>query len=74
MGLTFYIYGCLIALLLSYTIIKYCDLPKVKQLKENVPEDTIVFYWFILSTLSWFAVILSIYDMILLALYKINKK
>lgn len=71
---TFYLYGYFIALALSYTLIRYCDLSKVKQYRENTPEDVILFSLFIISLLSWGAVVFCIFDMIYWASSKITKK
>ena len=71
---TFYLYGYFIALALSYTLIKYCDLSQVKQYRENTPEDVILVSLIIISLLSWGAVVLCIFDMIYWAYYKITKK
>ena len=71
---TFYLYGYFIALALSYTIIRYCDLSQVKQFRENTPENAILFSLIIISLLSWGAVVFCIFDMIYWAYYKITKK
>lgn len=71
---SFYLYGYFIALALSYTIIRYCDLSQVKQLRENTPEDAILFSLIIISLLSWGAVVFYIFDMIYWGCSKITKK
>lgn len=71
---TFYLYGYFIALALSYTLIRYCDLSQVKQFRENTTEDVILFSLIIISLLSWGAVVFCIFDMIYWAYYKITKK
>ena len=71
---TFYLYGYFIALALSYTLIRYCDLQQVKQLRENTPEVVILFSLIIISLLSWGAVVFCIFDMIYWASSKITKK
>lgn len=72
--LTFYLYGYFIALALSYTIIRYCDLSQVKQFRENTPEDVILLSLIITSLLSWGAVVFCIFDFIYWACSKIIKK
>ena len=71
---TFYLYGYFIALALSYTIIRYCDLSQVKQFRENTPEDAIWFSLIIISLLSWGAVVFCIFDLIYWGYSKITKK
>lgn len=71
---TFYLYGYFIALALSYTLIRYCDLPQVKEIREDTPEDVILFSLIIISLLSWGAVVFCIFDMIYWASSKITKK
>lgn len=71
---SFYLYGYFIALALSYTIIRYCDFSQVKQLRENTPEDAILFSLIIISLLSWGAVVFCIFDMIYWGCSKITKK
>lgn len=71
---TFYLYGYFIALALSYTIMRYCGIPHVKQVRENTPEDVILFSLIIISLLSWVTVLCCIFDMVHWACSKITKK
>lgn len=71
---TFYLYGYFIALALSYTIIRYCNFPQVKEIRETMPEDVILLSLIITSLLSWGAVLFSIFDMIYWAYSEITKK
>jgi len=71
---TFYLYGYFIALALSYTIIRYCDLSQVKQFRENTPEDVILLSLIIISLLSWGTVVFCIFDLIYWGYSKITKK
>lgn len=71
---TFYLYGYFIALSLSYTIIRYCNLPQVKEIREDIPEDVILITLIFTSLLSWGTVVFCIFDMIYWAYYKITKK
>lgn len=71
---SFYLYGYFIALALSYTIIRYCNFPQVKEIRETIPEDVILLSLIITSLLSWGAVLFSIFDMIYWAYSEITKK